>query len=528
MPAAAPVLGTKVVICGPGAPASASCSKAWWDQERTRSRYYKRLDDERKLRQRHKANAKGSASRAKSFYEETVELHEGIRDVQARQTLAIERAIRDAHSDGLDWLLHIDSDECLLVPAHRDAREFFASVPGSYDQVLFHNLEALPESLEVEDWFREVTLFKVHPDLVRERERSSEQLEEKEANAEAKLLRGTGARSVKARKREARYKRWVSRQRLKGQDPEKTQNDVFCEVCRVLNRMRRSSWESMGLELPTAEADSDKISESSDEQERERQRRISARQNREAGNLEDVPNYYNAYSNGKTAVRLRRIWQPPLPAGVHRMVSDGGEMLNTLEMKGTGAPVVLHYVHCGYSAWRRKYDVLLHGHQTKDGAFDVNRVRSLRAHLSHRLLMMRGDEQQLEEYYKTFIMWSRHDELRYMESFGLLVRINAVAALLNSKPTEQSLPSDEIRPWAVLADAAAEGNAPKVAPTLAEQAPAEAEEMGALRRLEEEDGAHNSSIGESARAFGATKRRQHKGGFTAFAAIARARCCAGV
>ncbi len=44
------------------------------------------------------------------------EQHGKLHDVQARQCLTVERAIREAHLDGIDWLLHFDSDECLLVP----------------------------------------------------------------------------------------------------------------------------------------------------------------------------------------------------------------------------------------------------------------------------------------------------------------------------------------------------------------------------------------------------------------------------
>ena len=34
-------------------------------------------------------------------------------------------------------------------------------LPQDVEQVVFNNLEAVPESLEVKDWFEEVSLFKV-------------------------------------------------------------------------------------------------------------------------------------------------------------------------------------------------------------------------------------------------------------------------------------------------------------------------------------------------------------------------------
>lgn len=48
-----------------------------------------------------------------------------------------------------------------------DARDFFASVPLRYEHVAFPNHEVLPsESLEVNDWFGDCTLFKVSPHML--------------------------------------------------------------------------------------------------------------------------------------------------------------------------------------------------------------------------------------------------------------------------------------------------------------------------------------------------------------------------
>ena len=75
---------------------------------------------------------------------QAVELFEHTNDVQTRQCLVMDRALRDAWSAGYDWLLQLDIDELLYLPraAERtDARAFFASVPRRYEHVAFHNHE---------------------------------------------------------------------------------------------------------------------------------------------------------------------------------------------------------------------------------------------------------------------------------------------------------------------------------------------------------------------------------------------------
>lgn len=78
------------------------------------------------------------------------------------QSLNMEQAIQLARRDGVEWLLHIDTDE-LVHPAgtrHFSLQEVLATVPGSVDVVIFPNHESLPERIDVTDPFVEVTLFK--------------------------------------------------------------------------------------------------------------------------------------------------------------------------------------------------------------------------------------------------------------------------------------------------------------------------------------------------------------------------------
>jgi len=81
-------------------------------------------------------------------------------EVMARQCLNLEVAIDLARQRHIDWLLHIDVDE-LFYSAHQSVQDHFAiltarQVPG----IIYPNYEAVPEQVDVVDYFKEVTLFK--------------------------------------------------------------------------------------------------------------------------------------------------------------------------------------------------------------------------------------------------------------------------------------------------------------------------------------------------------------------------------
>merc|ERR1711974_99350 len=134
------------------------------------------------------------------------------------------------------------------------------------------------------------------------------------------------------------------------------------------------------------------------------------------------------------AVRLRKDAPPPLPVGVHRCTSDENKALNNYKAAGEGAPVVLHYANCGFGAWKRKYQILAKGHGTDDGGFSITRkgINSMRAHLAHRELIGRGDDLQPDTYYRTFIMCNEFGELAHFACHGMLMRTDAVRAVLDS------------------------------------------------------------------------------------------------
>ena len=82
-------------------------------------------------------------------------------EVQARQALNAEHASLHAKENGCTWLLHLDIDELFYVQSPEDLRTHFADLE---DQKVGHctyaNHEGVAESPNVDNYFREVTLFK--------------------------------------------------------------------------------------------------------------------------------------------------------------------------------------------------------------------------------------------------------------------------------------------------------------------------------------------------------------------------------
>lgn len=89
-------------------------------------------------------------------------------EVMARQVLNVEVAIDLARERSVDWLLHIDVDE-LFFPQGLTLPEHLAELEREgVPSVSYLNYEAVPEVVDVGDFFREVTLFKKHPRLLDE------------------------------------------------------------------------------------------------------------------------------------------------------------------------------------------------------------------------------------------------------------------------------------------------------------------------------------------------------------------------
>ncbi|ONM00498.1 Glycosyltransferase-like KOBITO 1 [Zea mays] len=79
-----------------------------------------------------------------------------------KQSLNMEMAIVMARDGGMDWIIHLDTDE-LLYPggaAEYSVRRLLAEVPRDVDMVIFPNYESSVEHDNIKDPFSEVSMFK--------------------------------------------------------------------------------------------------------------------------------------------------------------------------------------------------------------------------------------------------------------------------------------------------------------------------------------------------------------------------------
>lgn len=79
-----------------------------------------------------------------------------------KQSFNMEMAIVMAREAGMDWILHIDTDE-LVHPAgthEYSVRQVLAEVPPNVDTVIFSNYESCVERDDVKEPFSEVSMFK--------------------------------------------------------------------------------------------------------------------------------------------------------------------------------------------------------------------------------------------------------------------------------------------------------------------------------------------------------------------------------
>ena len=78
--------------------------------------------------------------------------------------LALAEGIKLATADGVDWILHIDTDELVYPGGSADysLQTLLLSQPGEVDMIVFPNYESMPESAAVVKPFEEVNGLAIH------------------------------------------------------------------------------------------------------------------------------------------------------------------------------------------------------------------------------------------------------------------------------------------------------------------------------------------------------------------------------
>lgn len=83
-----------------------------------------------------------------------------------KQSLNMEMAIVMARKDGVEWILHLDTDELIHPAGTREysLRQLLLDVPANVDMVIFPNYESSVERDDIEDPFSEISMFKKNYD----------------------------------------------------------------------------------------------------------------------------------------------------------------------------------------------------------------------------------------------------------------------------------------------------------------------------------------------------------------------------
>ncbi|KAJ8648743.1 hypothetical protein MRB53_001766 [Persea americana] len=83
-----------------------------------------------------------------------------------KQSLNMEMAIVMARDAGMDWIIHLDTDELIHPAGAREysLRQLLLDVPSNVDMVIFPNYESSIEHDDIKDPFSEVSMFKKNYD----------------------------------------------------------------------------------------------------------------------------------------------------------------------------------------------------------------------------------------------------------------------------------------------------------------------------------------------------------------------------
>ncbi|XP_065013677.1 glycosyltransferase-like At2g41451 [Musa acuminata AAA Group] len=83
-----------------------------------------------------------------------------------KQSLNMEMAIVMARDAGVDWIIHLDTDELIYPAGAREysLRQLLSDIPSNVDMVIFPNYESSIEHDDIKDPFTEVSMFKKNYD----------------------------------------------------------------------------------------------------------------------------------------------------------------------------------------------------------------------------------------------------------------------------------------------------------------------------------------------------------------------------
>lgn len=101
-------------------------------------------------------------SEVHTFSSSTGSVQKSNEVLMTKQTFGMNEGVRAGLEDGMDWLLHIDTDELFVPEAHATIPQAFEAVDPTEPTIRVLNLEAQLEAGDVTSPFLQVTLFRNH------------------------------------------------------------------------------------------------------------------------------------------------------------------------------------------------------------------------------------------------------------------------------------------------------------------------------------------------------------------------------
>eukprot|EP00747_Dinoflagellata_sp_TGD_P070091 gnl/TRDRNA2_/TRDRNA2_156431_c0_seq1.p1 gnl/TRDRNA2_/TRDRNA2_156431_c0~~gnl/TRDRNA2_/TRDRNA2_156431_c0_seq1.p1 ORF type:complete len:813 (+),score=155.30 gnl/TRDRNA2_/TRDRNA2_156431_c0_seq1:156-2441(+) len=381
----------------PGSPATVvhRMMPSWWSEMERHSRFYLAR------------NSWGYA---------TVFEHETRQSIAARQQLCVDLAAQEAAEDGFDWILHLDVNELLYFPqeTHREnAPEWFAKVPDRVDMVRFLNHECVPEAMELQDRFRDASLFKVNPEFLKP-------WEEMQGEWRDNTPCQSSDSEVDVDEDWKRMRR-IRKQRLPGKS-------VAAMVNVYKERMHKAR--QLQLQLPAGDSSVDV------------QAWVSAGKGEAFVANACIPDqllHFVGSTSGKAAARLQNGQEPPILSSAARFegLEQGARHTVALVRRradGDADPVVLQYGTCCYSSWLQSYQ------SASVSEDDLRDVGEPVGHRAAKTLATRGDDRlaagQLELFYRLYVLGNEFGELPWMYCRGLVVRCTGVRNVVEAAYAE--------------------------------------------------------------------------------------------
>jgi len=357
------------------------------------------------------------------------------RDYDAIRQICCDIATQDAAKHRMGWMLFLDVWEVLYLPSSMlrvDAPAFFALIPAEVDLVRLFTNEGIPEQPANNSWFDDITLFKLALPFMRRDwygAVASAGTTAEERAAAARAADGGNAAAA-----------GFSKGRNKQQQAATAQKDLPSSAGLEFGSDKLGLSESFVSQVVAdgrpqfhepADVHVDSVFDRT-------LALVNSMRAEAAGrlNLPEVSDHLLWQKDGRCAVRLAGMSEgtkhiqmrvPDSTRSFANAVNGKKVGLQTMQMDGPSAPVILHFGHTDYSSWVEYYS-----HISDFPTMGCCGQSNTAAHSISRKLVKRGLPKQLEQFWDLYIANNAFGELPLLASQGLLRRIGGVQKILET------------------------------------------------------------------------------------------------